>query len=73
MPADLARAISHAHTICGWQENLRMEELPPEWMWSVDDELTRWFEEVMAHRANPASTMDETPDLEQNEYAKGRR
>ena len=42
--------MEHAQTILAWQENLPRDEMPPEWMWSVDHELEIWFERVEAER-----------------------
>lgn len=41
-------------------------------MWPLDDELTVWFDEVMAARGSPApgGSQDEKPPLEQNELTK---
>src|SRR5262249_757835 len=50
VPADLVRAVNHAYTILAWQENLISDEIPPEWMWSLDDELEEWFEQVTEKR-----------------------
>lgn len=42
----MVRAVAHAHTILSWQENLVEDEVPPEWMWALDEELEDWFEAV---------------------------
>lgn len=67
---DLIRAIEHADRICGWQENLTREEMPPDWMWHLETELEAWFEEVDAKRRDKygGDTRDEVPTM-QNEYA----
>jgi hypothetical protein len=74
------RAINHAHTILGWQENLPSEETPPEWMWSLDNELEEWFEQVEEARAekygrnNSRGNDDDTiVPLVQNELTRRRR
>lgn len=46
VPADLAMVIDHGFKILSWQENLQEEEMPPKWMWHLDWELEKWFEEV---------------------------
>ena len=50
MPFDLYKAVEHASAILHWQENLTRDEMPPEWMWSVDHELEIWFERVQEER-----------------------
>ena len=50
MPQDLLQVIEWAQTIGTWQENLTRDEVPPEWMWTVDHELEIWFERVDAER-----------------------
>jgi hypothetical protein len=73
------RAINHAHTVLGWQENLPKEETPPEWMWALDDELEEWFEQVEEARAekygrNDSRGSDDTiVPLVQNELTRRRR
>lgn len=65
-----------------WQENLGPDEMPPVWMWPIDDELKAWFEEVERARkekyggGSDSSSSDDSPDggsMTQNEFAKGRR
>jgi hypothetical protein len=78
VPADLLRAVNHAHVILGWQENLTNEEIPPEWMWSLDDELEEWFDEVGAARrerlGQPApSRRDEEVPMMSNDLAAAKR
>lgn len=43
-------AVSQAHRILDWLDNLPRDETPPEWMWAFEDELESWFEEVEAAR-----------------------
>lgn len=38
-----------------WQENLRDEEMPPQWMWPFDEELADHFEEVFKDRKSGGS------------------
>lgn len=75
MPNDLARAITQAHRILDWQENLSSDEMPPEWMWPFDEELELWFEEVERQRKEKygGGASESTENLLENEYAKGRR
>jgi hypothetical protein len=40
----------HVDRILNWQENLASEEMPPAWMWSLDDDLEDWFDRVKADR-----------------------
>lgn len=68
-------AVSHALTILRWQENLLPDELPPEWMWHLPDELEEWFEVIEARRKDGSDRddLDDAPDMVQNELARGRR
>lgn len=69
--------MSHAHTILTWEENLPEEETPPEWMWSLDEELEEWFEEIKAARAQKYSggggNADEHPPMMENLLTKDRK
>lgn len=62
--------------IMDWQENLSEDEMPPEWMWPIQDALNSWFEKVKEDRAQKygknTSSGDEQVPLMQNEYDKGR-
>jgi len=42
--------VSHAYRILHWQENLVGDEMPPEWMWPLSDELEDWFADVEVKR-----------------------
>lgn len=69
-------AVSHALTVIGWQENLLSEEMPPEWMWPLTDELEEWFEAVSARRKDGTSRdddLEDAPDMMQNTLTRGRR
>lgn len=52
--------------------------MPPEWMWSVDEELETWFEQVEEDRREKwgnrggGRERDERPPLMQNALTKGR-
>lgn len=63
-------AISQAHKILGWYDNLRDEHIPPRWMWHLDEELEVHFEKVRDELGMGSS--EESKDMERNEYAKGR-
>lgn len=69
MPADLSDALSHALLILSWQKNLSEDEMPPRWMWSFNDELERWFDEVTRKRENKYSSNsdDDSGDMMRNE------
>lgn len=71
MPFDLYRTVEHAQTILAWQENLARDEIPPEWMWSVDHELEIWFERVEEERDERFGGGDrrERTPMMQNELA----
>jgi len=76
MPFDLFLTVRHAYQVLDWHENLREKEIPPEWMWTFDEEINDWFEEVKAEREREFSSPTEGEGDEgmlQNEYAKGRR
>lgn len=68
-------AVTHALTVLGWQENLLSEEMPPEWMWPLTDELEEWFEEVSARRRDGTSRddLEDAPDMMQNTLTRGRK
>ena len=68
---DLLRAISHANKILDWHENMVEDDIPPEWMWTFDEALNEWFEDLKASRANPTPEHTEVPMME-NEFAAGR-
>jgi hypothetical protein len=60
-----------------WQENLPNKEMPPKWMWALDDELTRHFDWVQRQRDDPNDDRDDDEPrsvgpMLQNEYAKNR-
>lgn len=71
------RAVNHAHVILGWQENLAKDETPPEWMWSLDDELEKWFDEVEEARREKYGVSRDHDDtivpMMQNEMTRNRR
>lgn len=71
-------AVAHAHTVLHWQENLFDEDMPPEWMWPLVDELDDHFEAVMARRkerygGSGNTELEDAPDMVQNELTKGKR
>ena len=68
-------AVEHAHLILSWQENLMDDEMPPEWMWALDEELNEWFEEVEFRRKQKYGGNDDesTAPMMQNELARERR
>lgn len=76
MPHELVMAISHAHRILDWQENLSSDEVPPSWMWPFEDELEIWFDQVEEKRSERYGNRgdnDTTVPMMSNEMAKGRR
>jgi hypothetical protein len=80
VPHDLHVAILHAHKILSWYKNLVPEEIPPRWMWSFDERLVSWFEEVKRQRdskfnGNSPSVADRGNESTwgQNEFARGLR
>lgn len=66
MPADLVMAIEHAFRVCDWQENLVADEMPPQWMWPFDEELSHWFEEVDRKRKKKYGGGDESEAEDNN-------
>ena len=69
-------AVAHAHTVLHWQENLFDEDMPPEWMWPLVDELDDHFAAVMARRKErygDGNDSDDAPEMAQNELTKGMR
>jgi hypothetical protein len=57
-----------------WQENVLEKDMPPRWMWSLDEELSRHFERVRDRDGSDVNDDDDRPagPMLQNEYAKGR-
>lgn len=76
MPADLLDAIGHGRMILGWHEHLQEEDIPPRWMWALDEELERHFDRVKARREAGHRWGDDDDEehglVIRNEYAKGR-
>lgn len=59
--------------IAFWQENLLEKDMPPRWMWSLDEELSRHFERIREKDDDPRADDDDGPGpMMQNEYAKNR-
>lgn len=59
-----------------WQDGLTEEEMPPEWMWPLDDEIAPWFENVVAKRKERFGRDDdddERPGMMENELVRERR
>ena len=68
VPSDFTFVLTHALRVLSWQENLLEEERPPEWMWSFEDELEIWFEEVDRARKEKYET---GTDRNGDEYPQG--
>lgn len=71
-------AVSQAHRILDWLDNLTEAETPPEWMWPFDDELKEWFAEVQRARdrrygGGDRDDEDEVVPLMTNQLASGTR
>jgi hypothetical protein len=64
-------AINHAIVILSWYEHLPSDEMPPRWMWHLNDELEQHFDMVKANRGNGATNDDDGPMMK-NEYARDR-
>jgi hypothetical protein len=72
VPAELARAVEHAFKILDWHEHLLSEEIPPRWMWPLDEELDAWFKEVERKREEKFGSKDKDDpggDMMVNELA----
>ncbi len=53
-----------------------VDEMPPEWMWPLVDELSDWFEEVDRARKlkyGGEDTIEEPDDMAQNQLSPKRR
>lgn len=60
-----------------WQETLTTDEMPPEWMWPIDEAIVEWMDRIREERLERAGK-DPEDDREQvpmmgNELAAGRR
>ncbi len=51
-----------------WQENLAEEDMPPEFMWHLDEELDAWFADVKRRRESRNDPRND--DLEEPELVK---
>ncbi len=50
--------------------------MPPEWMWSLDEELNEWFKEVDSRRKEKygiGASQDESTPMMTNDLADSRR
>lgn len=66
-------AFSHAGMILGWQEHLSSDEMPPRWMWELEEDLQRHFEELAdARRSGRDFTPESAGSMMKNAYAEGR-
>lgn len=50
VPSELITAVEQALKILSWQENLPSDEMPKQWMWTLDWELENWFEKIKEAR-----------------------
>jgi hypothetical protein len=60
--------------ILSWQEHLSADEMPPRWMWELDEELARHFEKVKDAR-DSGQTMEPAESgagMMKNALAEGR-
>jgi hypothetical protein len=67
--------VARAALILHWQENLTEKEMPPKWMWGLDEDLNRHFERLNEERGG--SSRDDEDDepsgpMVKNEYARSR-
>jgi len=56
-----------------WEENLLGDDIPPEWMWGLPDDLSEWFDEVEERYRSGRATRDDSEDMVDNELARDRR
>lgn len=65
LPSDLSIAIDQALRISAWLEHLAKDEMPDEWMWTLDWELEDHFKAVEAIRESKYNGGGEdTDDIE---------
>jgi hypothetical protein len=65
--------ISWAMTIISWQENMQRAEVPPRWMWALDDELVKHFERIRDRSGDDDDTEDRpAAPMLVNEHARNR-
>lgn len=73
LPADLSGALDQAFKILSWYENLSADEIPPQWMWTLDHELEDWFFEVDLHRQGKFTDGEDNRDqvdMMSNEFSR---
>ena len=66
-------AIEHANRVLDWHENLGPDDLPPEWMWHLPEELETHFAEVKRRRDEKSSgdsSGDETVPMMKNSWGR---
>lgn len=59
VPEELLRVIEHAGTVLIWHENLPQEDIPPSWMWPLQDQLDLHFKMVDDKRDGDSGSSDE--------------
>lgn len=62
MPAEFNAVVNWAMLIVLWQENLPEDEMPPRWMWALDDELNDYFEKLKEARKRKFGIGDDDQD-----------
>lgn len=71
LPADFSLALAHAHMVNTWYSNCSTEEMPPQWMWPFESEISQWFDEVKLARESGSGGEDaDNQNMVVNEYAK---
>lgn len=62
--------MEHATRINNWYENLTSEDMPPQWMWPFEDELSSWFELVEIRRKERyGGDTDDDAAMTRNEWS----
>lgn len=70
LPARLFQAIEVALMVCGWQDNLEPEEVPPKRMWLDGKAAKAWLAEVVDNKRRGAEASG-IEDPVQNAAAQG--
>lgn len=68
--ADVVKAINHALTIANFYENiLKPDHMPPEYIWPFDDEITKWFDAIKEEEGHGSGDDDYDSVAVENEHA----
>lgn len=56
-----------------WEENLLADDMPPEWMWALPEDLAEWFDEVEQRYRSGRTRDEDEGEMVDNELARNRR